>query len=118
MTKNEALKAIEDYMGASLGVNAEITEKAKEAVKALKADGWIPINERLPEVDEDGESKDYVLLSFANASFLCIGDYRIDKEGSGAFYDGDDDDTIPTSLVVNAWQPLPDPYRPEGGDEE
>ena len=41
MTKDEAIKAIEDYMGASLGVNAEITEKAKEAVKALKADGWI-----------------------------------------------------------------------------
>ena len=37
MTYQEQIKAIEDYMDASLGVNGEITKKAEEAVKEMKA---------------------------------------------------------------------------------
>ena len=112
MTKSEAITAIEDYMDASLGVNAEITEKAKEAINVLKADGWIPVEEQLPEVDEDGMSDD-ILLSFANATFLCIGIYDPVRDTRGAFYDGDDDDKPleKIGLIVNAWQPLPEPYQ-------
>lgn len=51
---------------------------------------WIPIDERLPEVDEDGESN-YILLSFSNYSLPTIGRYEVDKEGSGAFYEGDEE---------------------------
>ena len=37
MTYQEQIKAIEDYMDASLGVNGEITRKAEEAVREMKA---------------------------------------------------------------------------------
>lgn len=45
-----------------------------------KENGWIPIDERLPETD------DYVLVSFSNSTLLDIGRYEADKDGGGAFF--------------------------------
>lgn len=74
---------------------------------------WIPILDgdgQMPEVDDEGYS-DYILLSFRNATFLCIGQYRVDEEG-GAFYDGDSEDPLTKiGLFVNAWMPLPERYH-------
>lgn len=74
---------------------------------------WIPILDgdgQMPEVDDKGYS-DYILLSFRNASFLCIGQYREDEEG-GAFYDGDSENPLTKiGLFVNAWMPLPERYH-------
>lgn len=68
---------------------------------------WIPVEERLPETD------DYILLSFDNFSLPDIGRYETDEDG-GAFYPGDDDKSYASyGLFVNAWQPLPAPYREE-----
>lgn len=76
---------------------------------------WIPIwdgDGQMLEVDEDGCSE-YVLLSFGNAQFVCIGRYQVDEDG-GAFYDGDEEDPLTKiGLFVNAWMPLPKPYREE-----
>ena len=77
---------------------------------------WIVINEddetTLPPVNEYGDS-DYVLLSFDNADFPCIGQYRKDRDG-GAWYDGDSmKPLIKWGLIVNAWMPCPKPYREE-----
>ena len=72
-------------------------------------DKWIPVEERLPE------NADYILLSFANFSLPVIGRYEEDPEG-GAFYLGDcdeEDTCISMNLFVNAWRPLPEPYRPK-----
>ena len=78
---------------------------------------WSPIDEKLPDIDSEGYSE-YILLSFLNATSLCIGQYREDDEG-GAFYAGDDDDSLTSiGLHVNAWMPLPQPYRGEGGEDE
>ncbi len=73
---------------------------------------WIPVEERLPETN------DYILLSFANFSLPAVGRYEADQEG-GAFYLGDCDEgdtCVSQDLFVNAWMPLPEPYRPEGGE--
>ena len=70
--------------------------------------GWIPVMERLPEND------DYVLLSFENSSRSSVGRYVGDEELGGAWYLGDciDEDTcLANDLFVNAWMPLPKPYR-------
>ena len=68
---------------------------------------WIPISERLPEEEE------YILLSFANYTGLDIGRYENDGEND-KFYPGDDEETYAHyGLVVNAWMPLPEPYREE-----
>lgn len=70
-------------------------------------DGWIPVEERLPEDDR------YILLSFENFSLPLVGRYEENEKG-GAFYIGDcdEEDTCASNdLFVNAWQPLPEPYR-------
>lgn len=68
---------------------------------------WIPISERLPEEEE------YILLSFANYTGLDIGRYEHDGEND-KFYPGGDEETYAHyGLIVNAWMPLPEPYREE-----
>lgn len=80
-----------------------------EAIKKQpKAGEWISCSERLPESDN------YILLSFENYSIPEIGRYEIGKDGSGAFYPGDDEKSyVSYGLFVNAWQPLPEPYKGE-----
>lgn len=66
---------------------------------------WIPVEERLPDTD------DYILISFENFSIPQVGRYEEDEAG-GAFYLGDEEEScISQDLVVNAWRPLPKPYR-------
>ena len=66
---------------------------------------WIPIRERLPEEEE------YILLSFANYTGLDIGRYENDGEND-KFYPGDDEKSYSSyGIFVNAWMPLPKPYR-------
>ena len=67
---------------------------------------WIPITDRLPD------SGKYVLLSFENFSLPVVGRYEVSENDDGAFYVGDDFDTCSEQdLFVNAWMPLPEPYR-------
>ena len=87
----------------------ELAEALGKVIKALEAQEWVPVSERLPEVDEDGYS-DKILLSFANFILPAIGEYR--EDNGGAFYAGDDDKPLNGyGLLVNAWKPLPEPYR-------
>ena len=68
---------------------------------------WIPISARLPE-DES-----YILVSFENAPMPDIARYEENDEG-GTFYPGDDEKPyLSYGIFVNAWMPLPEPYREE-----
>ena len=77
---------------------------------------WIPINEKLPGKGE------YILVSFANEGFSLpdIAVYEVDSNENEVFYPADR--TVPYSLIgvfVNAWMPLPEPYKQndEGAEE-
>ena len=71
-----------------------------------KTGGWIPVTERLPVDDK------YIMISFENFTLPDIGRYEADKDGNGAFYPGDDEKSyVEYDLFVNAWMPLPEPYR-------
>lgn len=66
---------------------------------------WIPCSERLPE-DES-----YILVSFENATMPDIARYEENDEG-GTFYPGDDEKPYSSyGIFVNAWTPLPEPYK-------
>lgn len=68
---------------------------------------WIPISERLPE-DEN-----YILVSFENSTMPDIARYEENDEG-GTFYPGDDEKPYSSyGIFVNAWMPLPEPYKGE-----
>lgn len=67
---------------------------------------WIPVSERLPK------SGEYILLSFENFSLPVVGRYEGNKDEGGNFYVGDNTETcLEEELIVNAWMPLPEPYR-------
>lgn len=86
----------------------EETAKAIElGIQALKENTWIPCSERMPE-DES-----YILVSFENATMPDIARYEENDEG-GTFYPGDDEESYSSyGLFVNAWMPLPEPYKGE-----
>lgn len=93
-----ALHKLLDYEEA--GLNPDEVERLKDKNR------WIPLSEGLPELDE------YILISFANFDIPEIGRYNVDKEGSGAFYPGDDNTSYAQfDLYVNAWRPLPRSYE-------
>ena len=73
---------------------------------------WIPVTERLPETYED------ILLSFEAFSFTAVGRYEKDNEG-GTFYFADIEASCMTlGYHVNAWMPMPKPYREDEADDE
>ena len=72
------------------------------------SNGWILVDTEVPPNDN------YVLVSFENFSLPDIARYEEDSEG-GAFYPGDEEKSYASfGLFVNAWQPLPEPYRSKG----
>lgn len=69
-------------------------EKCKDIIRKHMNDGWIPVEERLPE---DGES---VLCTDGKYVYLVE-------------YDADLDAGFGDMNRIIAWQPLPEPYQPE-----
>lgn len=71
-----------------------------------KADqSWIPCSERFPDGDR------YILVSFENSTMPDIARYEENDEG-GTFYPGDDEKSYSSyGFFVDAWMPLPEPYR-------
>lgn len=67
---------------------------------------WILVEERLPENNKN------ILVSFENFPHPDVGRYETDKDGNGSFYPVNDDTSyIEYDMFVNAWMPLPEPYR-------
>lgn len=87
-------------------IHCRSEEEQNRCINILKRNLWIPVEEQLPETD------DYILLSFEDYSTPLVGCYEKDSEGGGKFYVGDDmESCISADLYVNAWMPLPEPYR-------
>ena len=88
-------------MAYNLAINA-LEEKQKME--------WIPVTEKLPDLDDDGYSEK-VLVSFEGATLPEIGEYRASGR-KGNWYLGDLMETFEQfGLTVNAWMPLPKGYR-------
>lgn len=111
MTRLEIIQTL----SGMLTVNAREAEAIREAIRILKATSWRDAEFEPPEVNKDGESE-YILLSFTNAGFCCIGRYQEDERG-GAYYDGDDDEPLSLiGLITDAWMPLPKRREEEQND--
>ena len=117
-----ALCKLRDYENTDLSpeeverVNDFSKSQASRLMKELQEERekhqWIPVTEQLPEPET------YVLVSFSNFSLPIIGRYAENEEG-GAWFAGDEDEPLVSQdMFVNAWMPLPEPYREETEDEE
>lgn len=74
-------------------------------------DVWIPVDP--DDKDSFPKNDDYIMVSFKNFDLPDIARYEEDEDG-GAFYPGDEDKSYSSfGLFVNAWRPLPAPYREE-----
>lgn len=113
------LKEVAIEKNDSVGMGGEKVVNLDDAIEIVKTacssdfkektnDDWISVHERFPDTNE------YILLSFENAEDIEIGKYKVDKDGNGVFYIGDEYQTcLSQDLFVNAWRPLPQPYKGE-----
>lgn len=105
--KDELVERLAAYEDTGLDPQEIYSLKAGTILKAMGCK-WIPVEEQLPE---DGK---YILLSFSNFSIPLIGRCEQDGDGGSTFYEGNDDEPLTKhDLYVNAWMPLPEPYRPD-----
>lgn len=101
----EADKKNCETVSGFVDVLLEIFDRFIDFVKDQPKVGEYRLAEDPPKDDN------YILLSFANFSIPLVGRYEEWDEG-GAYYIGDDDKPCTASgLFVDAWMPLPDPYR-------
>ena len=109
---NEAIQILEEileesrqYDGALIYISEYHWNALEMAIDALKRSKWIPCSERLPEV------WDYVLCSQIN------GDVAEGQLLDDGYWHICYDQSHRRKTWVVAWQPLPERYKKEGGEE-
>ena len=103
---NRAIDLCTNIINAHLsrGNTPEFTRSSRDN------DGWIPVDERLPEEPEENPVFDDKPLEL----------YLVDIGGSyplRAFWNGKKFTDGWSALDVKAWMPLPESYRPERSDK-
>ena len=102
MTKEDILHHFQDinFYYNDCMMYDDLSRMLDELIAENKGE-WIPVSEGLPKVGE------YVLASIKPE----VSNYRvvISKRNNEAFW---------TDGTVEAWQPLPEPYKAESEDEE
>lgn len=103
-------KIIDQLKAEGCIVDNDAGNRAVEIIRQHSNDGWIPVEERLPEVNadieeiiEDDDCPEYN-ITIRGASESTTLKYSPDGtwfDANGYIYD------------VIAWQPLPESYRPE-----
>lgn len=99
MNNQEAIKAMHN-LNMVLSITPSEREAVNMAIAALEEQQsrrWVPVEERLPE---DGET---VLCT--DGIFIYLVEYDADLDAGFGDMDG-----------MIAWQPLPEPYKPEKGE--
>lgn len=93
-------------------------EKVSEIFRKYMNDGWIPVQDKLPEDDVDVliayadiDDENYTDICITTYGYAYLGGNKLDfKEWRSPF------EYFRSNYKVIAWQPLPEPYRPERSD--
>lgn len=134
ISREEALVKVRGYLTDYLPLDS--ADEIDEIIKALEPTRWIPVSERLPELDVNinvYEKKNPIMVSkpvyisyrLDGRDYVCpvpcilhSNGYWYNDAGSlkdwvqlDDYYDGGAD--LPISLEVTAWMPLPEPYKAE-----
>ena len=89
-----------------------------DIIKKHMNDGWIPVQDKLPEDDVDVliayadiDDENYTDICITTYGYAYLGGNKLDfKEWRSPF------EYFRSNYKVIAWQPLPEPYRPERSD--
>lgn len=112
MNNQEALKKLRYQVecwkkGKDFEYEIEPLYLAISALEEQERRRWVPVEERLPE--EVDERQDILLLM--SSGRIVIANYVQTANKGKIFFDGYD------MFYPVAWQPLPEPYKPEEGDK-
>ena len=85
----------------------------------ITGEGWIPVDERMPEDDVDVlityadiDDENYTDICITTYGYAYLGGHKLDfKEWRSPF------EYFKTNYKVIAWRPLPEPYRTERSEE-
>ena len=92
-----------------------LKDVCKDIIRKHMNDGWIPVEEALPSEDDD------TTLYIVTDKYGCVYSeisYGASEDGDiTSFYKWDDDMWGCFKPKVIAWQPHPEPYRPERSEE-
>ena len=100
---NMAIAALEEQQSRREWYQKGYADGKKDA----ENDRWIPVEERLPE--EVDERQDILIL--LSSGRMVVANYVKTANKGKIFFDGYD------MFHPVAWQPLPEPYKPEKGDK-
>ena len=117
----EIRKAFEENIEDEDGVHHFVIDSFTAAYLVNKIirkhmnDGWIPVEERMPEDDVDVlvtyadiDDEQYVDITITTYGYAYLGGRKLDfKEWRSPF------EYFKTNYKVIAWKPLTEPYRPE-----
>ena len=109
MELEKILEEIDIKIAGSMGKKREGLLEAEEIIRKHMNDGWIPVEERLPEAGE------HVLASFKSDGFLPA-TAIISENGRWSMLQGAKGFNDVTEDAI-AWRPLPEPYRPKKESE-
>ena len=98
------LEEIDIKIAGSMGKKREGLLEAEEIIRKRMNDGWISVEERLPEKDDYYIATLDGCLVEQDNPFVGLAEFE-----NGKWEDGD---------AVIAWRPLPEPYCPERGTKE
>ena len=97
---------LEELCEAVGDVRQDMINRIKRMPSAEPDQKWIP-------ADNPPETDDYILLSFENYSVPMVGRYE-----DFNYYVGDETEPLcKQDIFVNAWMPLPEPYKEWRTDE-
>lgn len=106
LEEKNALLSVEHTTGYKAGA-LYMANTIKDIIRNHMNDGWIPVEERLPEEKTNPVTQDFYEYQ-VTAKFQDIEDIRHYKFGNGHWWHGPG---IVDQYVV-AWRPLPEPYIP------
>ena len=106
------LEEIDIKISGSMGKKREGLLEAGNIIRKHMNDGWIPVEERLPE---ENTAERYIITDTGGCiwSEMWYG-HAEESDDAPCFYRWDDDMWQCFKIRAIAWCPLPEPYRPEG----
>lgn len=107
------LEEIDIKIAGSMGKKRKGILEARDIIRKHMNDGWIPVEEQLPENNK-------LVLVWARSTARGADEWSLGSCDKGSWALGSYGGSLvfPSQLEAVAWRPLPDPYRTERSESK